>query len=199
MAHRGARFRVPFTFVETDFDNELGRTGMLEARAEGGHTILRGEVQHDPTADVSELDPSSLYSLSVEYRDDSDYAEWRTPYALRFTPAPHCKDEKGRPLPAVCVGVDERGSVRGGYKQAMRHKEMEMTLYLDEQPLAGPVPAESVRWEMKPAEQRDTSPPPPGVVVRSSEVELISLPPVSRSDDESESPEAPAMDSDNES
>ncbi|KAI6131070.1 hypothetical protein EDD16DRAFT_1538583 [Pisolithus croceorrhizus] len=186
------RLRVPFTIVETDFGDERVehmQPGMLEARAKGGRTFLRSEIQHGPAADVSELGPSSSYALSVEYRDDSDYAEWKTPYKLQFTPDPHWRDSEGRPFPAVSVNVDEKGSVRGGYKQAMLHKEMGSTSHLDEETLAGPVPAESVRWTLKPASQEDTSPPSPGAVVRSSDVELISLPPVSRWDDELEGEE----------
>ncbi|KAI5983731.1 hypothetical protein EDC04DRAFT_2914732 [Pisolithus marmoratus] len=165
------RLCVPFTIVETDFDNEwveCMQPTILEARLKGSLPFIRGEVQHGPAADVSKLGRSSSYSLAVEYRDDSDYAEWRTPYKVQFTPASHCRDSKGRPLPAVCVNVDEKGSVRGGYRQAMLHKEMDITLHLDEETL------------------KDTPLPPPGVVVRSSAVELKSLPPVTRVDDELE-------------
>lgn len=182
------RLRVPFTFVETDFDNEWVdrmQPGIVEARGQDGHPFLRGEVQHGPVADVAKLGRNHPYSLSVEYQDDSDYAEWRAPYKVQFTPEPHCRDSQGRPFPAVCVNVNEKGSVQGSYKQTMLHKETGLVLHGDEKTLMGPVPAESVRWKLRPEKKNDTSAPPPRVV-GSAAAKLISRPPVARFDDELE-------------
>ncbi|KAI6008917.1 hypothetical protein F5J12DRAFT_927063 [Pisolithus orientalis] len=119
------------------------------------------------------LDTAEDRRTEIVANDDSDYAEWRTPYKVQFTPAPHCRDSKSRPFLAACVDVDEKVSVRGSYKQAMLHKETDLTLHLDEETSMGRVPAESVRWKLKLGKQNDIPPPPPGAVVRSSEVEPI--------------------------